>query len=96
MDITIYFIYTLGLYFGINIQEQYLDRNQSQILPVMWYDVIFSISTLTICILLVSQYIHYGDGEKIMSNSSKVWAQHCRFMHCNPWTTGIDQSDILV
>ena len=73
MDTTIYFIYTLGLYFGINIQEQYLDRNQSQILPVMWYDVMFSISTLTICILLVSQYVYFGDREKIISKSSKVW-----------------------
>ena len=73
MDTTIYLIYTLGLYFGINIQEQYLDLNQSQFLPVAWYDVMFSIVTMTIFILLVIQYVYFGDGDKNVSNSSKVW-----------------------
>ena len=73
MDTTIYLIYTLGLYFGINIQEQYLDQNQSQILPVAWYDVMFSLVTMTVFILLVIQYVYFGDGDKDVSTSSKVW-----------------------
>ena len=73
LDTLIYLIYTVGLYFGISLQEQYLDRNESQILPVAWYDVMFSIVTMTIFILLVIQYVYFGDGDKNVSNSSKVW-----------------------
>ena len=73
MDTTIYLIYTLGLYFGINLQEQYLDRHNSQILPVMWYDLMFSIVSMTVCVILVIQYVYFGDGDKDISRSSKVW-----------------------
>ena len=73
LDTTIYLIYTLGLYFGISIREQYLDSHETQILPVAWYDVMFSIVTMTVFILLVVQYAYFGDGDKNVSNSSKVW-----------------------
>ena len=73
MDTTIYLTYTLGIFFGTNIREQYLDRNETQVFPVAWYDVMFSIVTMTIFILLVAQYIYFGDGDKNLTVPSKIW-----------------------
>jgi cystinosin len=73
MDTSIYLTYTLGIFYGTSIREQYLDRNETQVFPVAWYDVMFSIVTMTVFILLVAQYIYFGDGDKNVTVPSKIW-----------------------
>ena len=70
IDATIYLVYAIGLFYLDAITEQYLDTHETQVIPVAWYDVMFSIQTMAVFMILVVQYAYFRDGDKGMNFSS--------------------------
>ena len=67
IDAIIYLVYAIGLFYLDAITEQYTDTHETQVIPVAWYDIMFSIQTMAVFLMLLVQYGYFRDGNKGMN-----------------------------
>ena len=72
IDSSIYLVYTIGLFYVPTIIAAYENAHRTKVIPVFWFDVVFSVVAMGMCILLLIQYLYYADGNSEVGTSCKV------------------------
>ena len=69
---TLYSFYNVGVYWVAPIQEQYMTKHQTQVIPVKINDVFFGLNAILACVITIVQCFIYEVGVAISREKMKV------------------------
>ena len=72
VDLTLYTIYMVGLFFSRSIQYEYKVKHDTEVIPVKINDVVFGVLTICSSLILISQCKFYKTGGQQVSRTCKM------------------------
>ena len=71
VDLSLYTIYMLGLFFSSEVQREYKIKHDTEVIPVKINDVVFGILTITSSLVVIGQCRLYKSGGQKVSQTCK-------------------------
>lgn len=69
---TLYSFYNVGVYWVTAIQDQYMTKHQTQVIPVKINDVFFGLNAILACIITIVQCFIYERGSQTISKTCRI------------------------